>query len=396
MIILPDLKAPRGRFMMPMRRREWMPPSLFVPKDEFGNDTTRTVYRVRARLHDGHIVWRGMFYDREDFDAFLWAIATGSLRYERELWRLPTPQWSPDIGEELTFDFATVTFLTTTGGATYTSPSDWNNSDNFIEGIGGAGSGGAACGNNSNSHSTGGGGGEYRKIANFTFATPGTTTASYTVGTGGTTVTANGSATVNASANGNAGADTTWNTTSLVAKAGGAGEASTTSSASLNGGAGGTGGTGAADSGAGGAGGANANNGSATGGGGAGGAAGAGNAGVASTTQNQVTNGGSGDAGSGGAAGTGSSTGGPGGDGTEWQVSPAYGSGGGGGGGNNATGTRSGGSGGNYGGAGGGCSVYAVTANRNATSGAGRRGLIVVTYTPVTALISGNLAMMGM
>src|SRR5579863_8249665 len=56
-------------------------------------------------------------------------------------------------------------------GTSQTSPVDWNNANNFVEGLGGGGSGGVASG--STSDATGGGGGEYRKIANFSVATPG-------------------------------------------------------------------------------------------------------------------------------------------------------------------------------------------------------------------------------
>lgn len=368
-----------------------MPPSLFVTKDEFGNDTTRTFYRVRARLHDGHIVWQSVFKDREDFDAFLWAIATGSLRYERELWRLPTPHWSPDVGEELTFDFATVTFLTTTGSnQTYTSPADWANSNNSIECIGGAGSGGAGS-----LHSTGGGAGAYSKITNFSFATPGTTTATYRVGSGGTALTVSG---VNNS-DGNAGSATWFNNatdpgngTDNTKCSAAAGAGGVSRSGSRSGGAGGAttaswgqtkyaGGRGGNLTGSFGSGG--------SGGGGAAGPSGAGGAGGDSASTTLVATAG-GSANNGTTAG-GSSTGGSGSSGTEFD--PSYGCGSGGGG-RATTGDATAGSGGTYGGAGGGAAGGGGNPD-DATSGAGRQGLVVVTYEPAIAF-SGNLAMMGM
>lgn len=274
-------------------------------------------------------------------------------------------------------------FLTSPTGSnqTFTSPSDWNNANNTIELIAGGGSGGSQTGVG---HPTGGGAGEYGKTTNFTFATPGTTTATYQIGAGGVAVTG---ATV-----GNNGGDTWFNGTTQAGATLGAlhGVGGATGTGSRNGGTGGTGGVGTTHT-AGGRGGnlTGASGSGGSGGGGAGGSTGAGNAGVDSSNTTAITTaGGSADAGSGGAGGAGGGNN-PGGNGTEWDAS--HGSGGGGGG-NGTSGTLTAGSGGNYGGGGGG--AIAVTP----TSGAGIQGIIVITYlsTAGGATYGFNLPIMGL
>ena len=269
-------------------------------------------------------------------------------------------------------------YLTAVGAHTWTSPSDWNNSNNTIEAIGGGGSGSATL--NTGDTLSGGGGGEYRKISNFSIATPGTTAFNYTIGSGGTAV----SLTTGRS-NGRAGTATSFNTSSLIANPGGAGVAGV-GNYTVAGGAGGTGGTGAAGSANGGAGGTSPTNHQATGAGGAGGPDGAGLTPPYVVTGNP-TNGAAGDAGKDGSGGTsacsmcpytgvGAATAGNGGNGSIFR-SP-YGSGGGGGGVEGFPAT--GGSGGLYGGGGG--AAYGVSTS--ATSGAGAQGIIVITYTPAS------------
>lgn len=270
-------------------------------------------------------------------------------------------------------------------GVSQTSPADWTNASNSVEALGGGGSG--AAGRNSggafSGRVAGGGGSEYRKISNFTVVVPGTTSFVYTIGPGGTGVTQS----ADGQTAGNAGTQTTFNVTDLVAKPGLGGDAAA-AGGTCNGGAGGTGGTGAAANFDGGRGGNVTNNGASTGGGGAGGSTGAGNQGVDSTATNQGFDGGSGDAGSGGAAGTGggsSGNGGNGGNGAEWDAS--HGSGGGGGGGRRTAGTGLGGTGGNYGGGGG--AVTQVNSSGTPTSGAGGPGIIVLTYPIASATNAG-------
>src|ERR1044071_1252769 len=151
----------------------------------------------------------------------------------------------------------TQVFLTSPTGSnqTYTSDATWNNASNSVECLGAGGSGGAIFGVNSGRPcATGGGGGEWRKKLNFSFATPGTTTATYQIGTGGTAV----SRTTTGSVAGNAGGDTWFDGTTqagstVSGKGGGAGQVG--SNTAVSGGTGGTGGTGADGSNAGGRGG---------------------------------------------------------------------------------------------------------------------------------------------
>lgn len=368
MLILPQHHE--YKVLLPQPRAEWRVPSAAQVKDCFGNENRRR-FRIRARTSDGRPYWQGYFDDREDFDAFIWALITGSLAVERELWRLPTPQW-PGIGDApLVYEFASQIVITS--GTTQTSPSDWTNVGNIIEGLGGGGSGGANVSNTSTIACTGGGGSEYRAQRDFSVATPGTTAFNYVIGTGGAAKTVGAGA---------AGTDTTFNVTALVAKAGGAGA---NGANPQNGGAGGTGGTGTAGNFNGGAGGASGAFGIVgTGGGGAGGSKGAGDPGVTATAGTTGTDGGNGNAGFGGALGTGASstsgapaTGTAGGNGVEQNG--AQGSGGGGGGAAcSSTGNTTGGTGGNYG-AGGGGSEHKGSAG-SATSGAGGPGILWLTY----------------
>lgn len=376
------------RFLLPVPKHQWYTPSQIQPKDVFGNET-RTLFRVRARLNDGHIRWIGWFQDRDDFDAFLGALFCGSLAAERELWRLPTPAWHPDIGIEFTYDFATVTFLTSPTGSnqTYTSPADWNNSNNSVEVVAAGGSGGAASGASGGAFrsSSGAGGGAYSKNTNFSFANPGTTTATYRIGTGGAAVTASGTSVTN----GNTGGDSWFNGTTLggstIGAQGGVG-GGTSGAGNVNGGAGGaaasgtgttkkSGGRGGNYTGGGGSGARS------TGGGGAAGSTNDGNTGVdKSDTSDAGTAGGSADGGSGGAGGAAGNNNG--GNGTEWDAS--HGSGGGGGGNAATSGTLTGGSGGNYGGGGGGACCNNGTGSQ--TSGAGIQGIIMLSYTPAITM----------
>lgn len=368
----------RPKLLMPVRPSEWRSSQR---KTIFGiEDQTR--FRLTARLNDGHVKWRGWFDDRDDADAFLFAMATGSLRCERELWRLPVPNWHPDLGENLSYDFATVTFLTSPTGSnqTYTSPSDWNNSNNKLETLGG-GSGGAVA--ITGIHVTGGGGGAYNTISNFTFATPGTTTGTYQIGAGAAVKTTAGA--------GNSGGDSWFNGTTLGGSSVGskAGVGGAAGGGSQNGGAGGAASSGVGSGFDGGRGG-NLTGGSGNGGSGAGGAAGSSGAGAtgadsSSTALGVQTAGGQGDNGHGGTGGAAGGTNG--GAGTEWDGS--HGSGGGGGG-FGGSGTQSAGAGGLYGGGSG-----AIVAD-TPTSPPAAQGITVVTYTPRSAAIAMNMPNLGM
>lgn len=373
------LRPYEPRRLMPVPRRQWMPASEARPKNCFGHED-RTCFRATARTHDGVICWRGWFEDRDDFDAFIWAIARAEILGEAipaPIRQLPSPWWD-DRFAGLVYDFATTIFHVSPTGSnqTGTSPADWGNSQNAVETLGAGGSGGASMGTNAAGCGGGGGAwngrGHYESLgANHNFAVPGTTTYTWQVGAGGTAV----SRASNGNTTGNAGGDTWFNGTTLagssVGSKGGSGGGATGTSA--NGGAGGVGASGQGTSSFDGGRGGNLTGGSgrrAAGGGGAAGKNGAGNQGVdsSSTTNGTITNGGSGDAGFGGAAGSS----GNGGAGQEWDVT--HGSGGGGSGRN---GTTTGRQGGLYGGAGGGNADNAAC-----DSGAGRDGIIVLTYTP--------------
>jgi len=385
MIILPDKNIPK--FLLPVPKYDWHTPSQAQQKDSFGNEN-RTYFCVRARANDGGVVWTGWFEDRDDVDAFLFATVTGSLRVETPLWKLPTPAWHPGIAEELSYDFATTSFLTGTSASnqTYNVPSDWNSSNNSIEVIGGgaSGSGGGAV-----NYPGGGGGGAYAKVTNLTLTASGTATYRLEADVSG------GSSTGSAVA-GNAGKDAWFSnsgaaptTTSQGALAKGGSNAQVNTST-------GSGGASASCIGSTTYSGGNSTA-SSTGGSGGGGAAGKNGAGNNSTVSGvSGSTGGSADAGNGGSGGAGASSGTAtaGGNGTEWQASPARGSGGGGGGvGGTTNNAGTGGAGGSYGGGGGG---GGASGNNLGTGGVGKQGLIVITYEPIVPGSFPNLPMLGM
>jgi hypothetical protein len=388
MLILPD----RPKLLMPVPQQEWRDHSQAQWKDQFGNPGVQTRFRLTARLHDGFVKWRLWFDSRDDADEFLGSLARfilDRMPIPREDWHLPNEIWGdPELYPELRYDFATVTFLTITGSnQTFTSPSDWDNSDNTIEAVGGGASG--ATERPSNGHAPGGGGGAYAKITNFSFASPGSTTATYSAGSGGAAIVSNSTG-----SNGNSGTSSYFNDT--ADPGGGAtnakcsaqfGAGATWGSGSRNGGTGGasasswgqttfSGGRGGNLTGASGTG--------ASGGGGAAGPAGVGGSGGnnGTTSLNVSTTGGSANNGAtaGGAAG-GAGNGGDGSAGTEWDLSHGCSSGGGGG---AVGGSVMGGSAPSYGGGGGGAGCGSATA----TSGAGGQGLIVITYNPLPIIAS--------
>ena len=388
------LRPYETRAFVPVTLWQWREPSQAQPKDQFGNPCVQTRFRVRAMTHDGVYLWIGWFDSREDFDAFSWAIATGSIHRERALWDLPTPMW-PGLDPGLLYDFATTTFLTTTGSnQTYTKPADFTDGNNEIHCIGG-GAGGAATNQPSSEWATtAGGGGAWSLKNDDTLAA----TETYRVGSGGAAV-------INTYGNGNAGSDSWFGATTLAssvcgAKAGGIGAYD--SIGPTSGGAGGlaTGGIGdvKVDGGDGGAVTGSTRNCLATGGGGAGspgvnnaGAAGGDAPDLASASGDQAGDGGSSGGGAAGSTGyyAGSSTAAnvrsAGASSTEFDAT--HGSGAGGGGANRAPGISGqtyAGDGGGYGGGGGACSYGTSSDSR---SGAGGQGLVVVIYYPPLSLV---------
>lgn len=386
MIILPDRNICRTKVLMPVPRRDWMPPSYAQPKTVFGHEN-RTLFRLRSRLSDGHITWHGYFEDRDDADAFLYAIVTGNLVNQPDIWRLPTPMWHPDFGVDVTFEFAVTVTLTTTGTAnTWIVPADWTSANNRIHCIGGGASGAVArAGTLAPRYAAGGGAGGYGSNQNLSLTSGASIT--YGVGVGGAfqRLTANGTL------SGSAGGDTYFNAASYAAAAfggvGGLGGSANVSNANANGGAGGAGkGTFSATGGNGGNITAAGFYSKATGGGGAAGPNGNGVNGVnTATAAHGGTDGGAGDNSLGGAGGLAGQNNGS--AGTE--ISNGVGSGGGGGGNGIQTGSATAGDGGAYGAGGG-----AATGTGTITSGAGRQGVIILVYNP--QLFSFNLAMMGM
>lgn len=374
MLILP---RPRARILIPVPEASWREPSRAMPKDQLGNQN-RTVFFVVARCHDGHPAWIGRFEDYADADAFLHAVVSGSIRYERELWRLPTPWWNPDLPDGLGYDFLARDFVTTPTGSnqTYTSKYYWNNSYNWIDTIGSGASGAAGFGT-SGFNNTGGGGGAWNRVFNYVFSHPGVSTTTWQIGTPGASVVRS----TNGGTAGNNGGDVYFGGTTLggssVGSKGGTGGA--TGSNTQNGGAGGVGASGVGtlnyDGGRGGTI-TNVGGNAATGGGGAAAFQGAGVNGVDTAASGAQTDGGAGDAGAGGAGGV--AGGGTGGDGKEYdQHGSAPVGAGGGGAGKDGSGVQTAGPGGNYG-AGGGASRSNSVASTS-TSGAGIQGLIVLT-----------------
>lgn len=399
MIILPDRNIPRAKFLMPVSDKEWREPSLTLSKDIFGNPSVKTMFKINAKSNDGVIIWTGWFDDRADFDAFLYAIALGTLIQERALWDLPTPSWQPYLGELISYEFATVSFLTGSPGSvsSYSVPTDWNSSDNNVQAIGGGGGGGAIC--ISGAQATGGGGGAWNKTNNITLIP--NSTAYYRIGAGASAVT---SYTSSSARTGNVGGDTwfsvnnvapTGTSQGVLAKGGSGGNAGTGSIAGVSGGIGSSGiGNSSFD---GGGSGSSLANSVATGGGGAAGPNGAGGTSASGSSIGVGTAGGTGDNGTGGAGSAGNpytNTGGSssaGGNGSEIQASPGYGSGGGSGGykTNSAPFSPSfTGAGGSYGGGTGGAGNVA---GYQSNVGAGGQGLIVVTYTPLNVDNNGML-----
>lgn len=378
-----------SKFLMPMERKLWLPPSIAEKRSVFGHLPIEKRWHVKIVLVDGYIRWKGTFEDRDDCDAFLFAIANGTINYQPELWRLPFPNYFPGYGDEIAL-FASSILVTS--GTSQSTPGDWNNASNSIEGIGGGGSGSVGAKQNGN-RCTGGSGAEYRKITNYTPDA----TLDYVIGSGGTAVIQSSIGVTN----GNDGSDTTFESTQLIAKKGLAGVAANGSTPTPP--AGGTGGTGGAGNNNGGAGGSTATfNDCCTGGGGAGGPNGAGVAGTANASNNTGTAGGQGDdsvGGTGGAGNTANTAGSisatNGNAGTEFGGTA--GSGGAGGGCMNTNGTApatsTGGTGGNYG-AGGGAAVTKNGAG-NATSGAGQQGVIYILYTPAVASTNRMFLVMG-
>lgn len=269
--------------------------------------------------------------------------------------------------------FGTLAFLVSPTGSNqiYTSDATWNNANNKIELIGAGGGGaGSDSGDTTASNGSGGGGG-YALASNFSFAAPGTTTATYRIGTGGT-----GGIGINTpNESGAAGGDSWFNGTTVggaTVSAHGGGFGANDVANGVVGGSGGTGVNGSTlrTGGSGGAGGAGGSGLVYTSAGGAAGPNGVGGAGSGASASNKA--GGTADGGTvaGGAAGSNGHSG------TEFDGTHGCGSGGGS---VSVAGTNvTGPAGGLYGGGG-----SAASALTDANGGAGAQGIIVLTWTPL-------------
>lgn len=453
MLILHDSAISRSKLLAPVPKKEWMSPSLSSPRDQFGNETVKYMFAISAKSNDGDVIWKGWFDDREDFDAFLWALINKTLKYEKALWDLPTPNWQPYLGELITYEFATFSFLTSTGSTlTYNIPTDFNNFNNIIHCVGAGGWGSKSQFIPAPSYwyhvGGGGGGGAYARKNNMSL-TPGGTCQYFVAATSTTAVSSNtwfnGVSGTNCSvADSGDGALTAYErngvatTTTVYQNSGGSttssigdvkyagGNGGETKSGYVTGGnylfiAGGGGGGGAGYYGAGGSGGSFVS-GSTYEGGAGGGADGGGNGDNSYTYQIVYPRGGNNRLGSGGGVASSGTNGGGGGGGLYQQAvsfdggmettasyfNSSYGIGGGGGGAginfNSAVSTNRyyfgviGGTGAAYGGAGGGASIGSNSTGSTvypANRSTGGQGLAVVEYTP--AIPGGfNSPMLGM
>lgn len=312
-----------------------------------GNENT--IYWLSSTLTGGYSV------SRLDGITNVQDIGTVSLR------RALTNNFFPNLGSPAQKQ------VVLTSGTSWTVPADFNKLNNKIEAIGGGA--GGTNGSASTSGFGGGTGGQAGGAGAYTFITNfdplGAGTISYTIGNGGAIATD--------------GTDTTFNTTTIVAKkglavgTGGLASACTPSAVAFSGGSGGAGGIGDAkddtSSGAGGGGG---------GGGGAGGSTAAGSNGTSSTGSGNTGVGGQGDPPVGGAAGQ---------AGTELSGS-GIGSGGGANGGLGSSGGvgSPAGSAGNYGagGGGGGGGALHIGVHAGGAGSVGTPGAIIITYIPTT------------
>jgi hypothetical protein len=383
-----------NKVLMPVPKAQWRTPSRAQEKDQFGNEN-QTRFRVRLRLNDGKVKWQGWLDDREDFDAYLWAIVQQQEHgFPIDIGHLINEQWGdPEWWPGLEYDFATQVFLTTPTNTllTYTIPVDWVSSANNIQTLSGGGSGGVVRQTTAAGGASGGGGGGWAQILNFS-ATPGDG-IQYQIGVGGVSKTRS----TNGATSGGDATETWFNGTTItgssVGSGAGQGGGAATGGTIANGTPGGSashpsvgtnknaGGTGRGNM-------PSPSPGGASGGGGAGGPNGVGSDSTA--VSGGVTAGGYGDAGYGGVGGA--AGGGNGGNGSEWDAS--HGSGAGGGAAQATASNATSGTGGNYGGASGG--VY-ITNGGTGTSAAGGQGILYVVYTPIATVLPGfNMPMMGM
>ena len=296
------------------------------------------------------------------------------------------------------FAASTVVAYVLASNSSFTTPADWNNSNNTIHifGAGGGGGGGLATSGTNHAGGGGGGGGGYTQLTNQSISG----SVSYSIGAGGTAGAAAGGT-------GGTGGTTTWNTTNTAlggtggsttavptsagglggvgtTATGGAGGAGSTNTTTQLAGAGGGGGA-AGPNGTGAVGGAGTSGAFGTAGGGGGGGNGGGSAGAVGSTRTGGNNsagvgggaagGNAGTRGGGGGGNNANAVGGVGGIGVDILNSIVGGGGAGGTAGNLAGATNTA-----YGGGGAGGNTSSSTTGY--AGGAGGPGLIVIVYVP--------------
>jgi hypothetical protein len=290
-----------------------------------------------------------------------------------------------------------------TSGTTWTVPTDWSNSNNTIEAIGGGGGGGGGFSDGSGSGGEGGGGGgsgAYAKAVNVSLS-PGST-VTVAIGSGGSAG-ATGASGVKGTAGGTGGDTYLCNSTSncssitgssvvVGAKGGGGGDAGFTATVGAAGAAGSAASSVGSTTRSGGAGGTGGTTSSGAGGGGGGGAGAAGPNAVGNNGSNgsgiNGGNGGVGDGTAGGSAGSGATTGGAnggaGGNGTEYDSTHGAGGGAGGGAGISRGSGGNGGTAGAYGAGGAGGGGNGSKQGSGGAGSTGNQGMIRINYTFTT------------
>lgn len=381
----PALKLREG-LLVPGHRTNW---------HNCGQKHGETRFRIRAMYPDRGAVttnylFRYFIDDPEDAEEF-WHGLTGQMP---GLPDLPRPSWFPQLEDYpgLIYEFATVTFLTTTGAGTYSKPVDWNNANNSGECISAASGTDAASAFSGN----GGYGGGYSLKSNLTILS----SNNYSVGAGGAAAAGDGGSTwfggtnlatclvgATGGSQGNGSGNSYGTPVGTTIRLGGSASLGGAGSAGPNGnGQDGRSGTtpGGGWAGGGNGGGINGTSGTSTTGGNGGDNSGGTGHGVGHTTS---TAGGAGSNGGGGGGGGPTGAGGAGSLGTEWDGT--HGSGGGGG----SSGINSGGSGVAAGGAV--VGFYGAGAGIGTAGIAGAQGIIVVTYTPAAGVLFNRWPQLG-
>ena len=198
MIILPDRNIARQtKYLKPIPRHQWYGPHPYGPDVKLEFNT----WIAQAFRSDHSMVWHGHFEDRDDADAFMWALYSGTLKTDPYLKRLPRycysfdqrqiPIWAPGgFDPDMLDDHSIMYNMVSNIGigpssGTWGAPGDCyglaSRAGEFIDCIAAGGGGGAGS---PGYILTGGGGGGFARLANGPAMTPGQQ-FSYEVGNGG-------------------------------------------------------------------------------------------------------------------------------------------------------------------------------------------------------------------